>query len=80
MGVHKHSTLARFCCPQIRNTQNVVGDMMPLCDISVVNVLNVVIMHADILKLKMDAIVLKVWSLLLKWKPAMDLFTTMRIK
>lgn len=53
---------------------------MPLCDISVVNVLGVVIMHADILKLKMDAIVLKVWSLLLKWKPAMDLFTTTRIK
>ena len=63
LEVDAHSSLHHFWLPHVRNTQNIAGDMMPPYDISVVNVLRVIIMHADILKLKMGAIVLKQFGL-----------------
>lgn len=59
LEVDEHSVLPHFWLPHVRNTQNIVGDMMPLYEISVVNVLRVIAMRADIMKLKMGAIVLK---------------------
>lgn len=63
LEVDKHSNLPHFWLPHVRNTQNTAGDMMPLYDISVVNVLRVITMRANILKLKMGAIVLKQFGL-----------------
>ena len=62
LEVEEHSILPYFWL-HVRNTQKIAGDMMPLYNISVVNVLRVITMRADILKLKMGAIVLKQFGL-----------------
>lgn len=59
LEVDEHSSLPHFWLPHVRNTQNIAGDMTPLYDISVANMLRIITMHADILKLQRAAIVLK---------------------
>lgn len=63
LEVDEQSSLPHFWLPHVRNTQNIAGDTTPLYDIFVVNVLRVITIHADILKLKMGAIVLKQFGL-----------------
>lgn len=56
--------IASLCHHSQRCYQNLPSShMMPLYDISVVNVLRVITMRANIMKLKMGAIVLKQFGL-----------------